>query len=79
MTWRVSWQDYRGWRATDFEERRPSILWADFEDRTDAERELRLQRAAGMTACMHEWITNKRTRQRRQRVEMRELPLELTP
>ena len=52
LGWRCSWQDFRGWRTRDVKEPRPPLRWADFGDRADAERECRLQRAAGLTACV---------------------------
>ena len=52
LGWRVQWQDYRGWRTRDVRAPPPPIRYADFLDREAADRELRLQRAAGMTVCI---------------------------
>lgn len=54
MTWRVSWQDYRRWRERDGKQPRPTVYCRDYQNRADAERELRLQRLAGMTVCLTE-------------------------
>jgi len=50
--WRVSWQDYRGWRTSELLEPHPAVQFRDFSERAPAEAELRLRRAAGMTACL---------------------------
>lgn len=52
LGWRVSFQDYRGWRTKDIKEPHPPVHVLNFGLREDAERECRLQRAAGMTACV---------------------------
>ena len=52
LGYRCSFQDFRGWRTRDVREPMPPVHVADFADRADAERECRLQRAAGMTACV---------------------------
>lgn len=51
LGFRVWFQDYTGWR-TQFPDATPERRWLDFADRADAERELRLQRAAGREACI---------------------------
>lgn len=52
LGWRVSWQDYRGWRTKDVKEPKPPVRFRDFMELADAERERRIQRAAGMTVCL---------------------------
>ena len=64
--WRVSWQDYRAWRTMDLEQPRPGVIFRDFTDKAEAERELRLQRAAGMTACLSEYVLPTKTNRQRQ-------------
>ena len=50
--WRVHWQDFRGWRTTDFEQPYPERHFEDHPDREAAERAKRLLIASGMTACV---------------------------
>jgi hypothetical protein len=52
LGWRCSWQDFRGYRTRDVREPMPPVRISDHASREDAERECRLQRAAGMTACV---------------------------
>ena len=52
LGWLCSWQDFRGWRTRDVREPQPPLRQTWFRERADAERECRLQRAAGMTACV---------------------------
>ncbi len=52
LGWRCSFQDFRNWRTADLREPHPPIRWADFPTREDAEREARIQRQGGMTACV---------------------------
>jgi len=52
LGFRCSFQDFRGWRTRDIREPMPPVRISDHADRADAERECRLQRAAGMTACV---------------------------
>ena len=67
MIYRVSWQDYRGWRERDPSEPRPALYFRDYPTRAEAESEQRLQRLAGMTVCLVEMdplAPPKRTRAR---------------
>ena len=52
MTWRAQWQNYKGWRTQDVKEPHPPIMVGAYPEREDAQREVRLQQAAGMVACV---------------------------
>jgi hypothetical protein len=52
LGWRCSWQDYRGWRTRNPKEKVPPVHLRDFATREEAQCECRIQRAAGMTACV---------------------------
>jgi hypothetical protein len=50
--WRVSWQDYRGWRTVNLEEKRPQVGRRDFNEKAEAEKFANLCRDAGLMACV---------------------------
>ena len=64
MSWRAQWQDYRRWRTSDLKEPHPTIYFRDYPERADAEREVRLQQAAGMVACVTPVPTGRTMRRR---------------
>lgn len=52
MNWRVSTQDYRGWRTKDFKEPHPEVTFEDHPTRGAAELAKTAAIAAGLTACI---------------------------
>jgi hypothetical protein len=50
--WRMSYQDYRGWRTTDFKQPYPPVQFEDYPDREGAERAKARAAAEGYTACI---------------------------
>lgn len=72
--WRVSWQDYRGWRAADLVQPRPELHSADFATLEEAKAEQALRRAQGLTVCVSPTPDPKRTVRQRSRFPDPELP-----
>jgi len=62
--WRVSWQDYRGWRTRDLVEPRPDVEFKDYQDKREADRHAERLKAAGMTVCVAPTPPPRRTRRR---------------
>lgn len=52
MSWRMSYQDYRNWRTTDFREPHPKVEFEDYPDREAAERAKARAISDGYTACV---------------------------
>jgi hypothetical protein len=52
MMWRVSWQDYRGWRTADLVQPRPELHVADFASKAEADIVAASHRLAGLTVCV---------------------------
>jgi hypothetical protein len=51
MTWRASWQDYRGWPHWH-NQPHPLVWTEDYDTKEEAEAEAAAQRKKGMTACV---------------------------
>lgn len=64
MMWRVSSQDYRGWRTADLVQPRPELAVADFATKAEADAEAALRRAEGLTVCVSPTPDPKRARRR---------------
>ena len=62
--WRVSWQDYRGWRTRDLVEPRPELEFHDYPDKAEADRRAERLKAAGMTVCVAPTPPPRRNRRR---------------
>jgi len=62
--WRVSSQDYRGWRTADLVQPRPEVSVADFATKAEADAEAALRRAEGLTVCVSPTPDLRRTRRR---------------
>ena len=75
MMWRVSWQDYRGWRTADLVQPRPELHVADFATLEEAKAEAALRRAQGLTVCVSPTPDLKRTRRSRSRFPDPALPI----
>jgi len=52
MMWRMSYQDYRGWRQMDLKEPRPPVQFEDYPDKDAAVRAKERAIAEGFTACV---------------------------
>ena len=64
MMWRVSWQDYRGWRTADLVQPRPELHVADFATLEEAKAEHALRHSQGMAVCIGPTPDPKRTSRR---------------
>lgn len=73
--WRVSWQDYRGWRTADLVQPRPELHIADFATLEEAQAEAALRRAQGLTVCVSPAPDPRRTDRRRSRFPDPDLPV----
>ncbi len=67
MMWRVSWQDYSGWRTADLVQPRPELHIADFATLEEAKAEQALRHSQGMTVCISPTPDPRRTRRIRSR------------
>lgn len=79
LGWRCSFQDYRDWRTKDIREPVPPVHVLNFRSREDAERECRLQQAAGMTACVTPVPQPRATRHVREKLPAEPWPISHTP
>ncbi len=60
--WRVSWQDYQGWRTADLVGKRPEVGRRDFIDKAEADAFAAQYRAAKLTVCVTPTPSPKRLR-----------------
>lgn len=49
---RVSYQDYRGWRTKDFKQPHPDVIFEDFQTKEEADRAKARLVNEGLTACV---------------------------
>jgi hypothetical protein len=50
--WRMSYQDFRGWRTTDFKQAYPEVKFEDFSDKQSADQAKSRAILDGFTACV---------------------------
>lgn len=67
--WRVSYQDYRGWRSSSIAENHPPVKVEDFQTKEEAESAKRTAVYAGLTACITPTPLAK-VRKRNQKIEV---------